>query len=107
MHKNLSVELSSIFSPLCQTLICEYNQEQLMGNENKRLNDCTELFIIRLRNSVIAYATFDVISGTDIQINSLYFRSLIRDVQLTEYWLSRQLRSFFSENIYQNFLQAS
>ena len=107
MHKSVTIQLTSIFSPLCQTLICEYNKEHLMENHKKLLNNYTELFIIRLHNNVIAYATFDVIDEVHIRINSLCFRAVIKDTSLTEYWLSRQLKSFFLKNGYRNFLQAS
>lgn len=107
MHKSISVQLTSVFSPLCQTLISEYNQEPFTENDNKLLNDCSELFIIRLQNDVIAYATFDLIDSTYVHVNSLYVRRVIKDIPLTEYWLSRQLKSFFHENLYLYFLQAS
>ena len=107
MHKSLSVQLTSIFSPLCQTLMCEDNKEELMENHKKLQNNCTELFIIRFQNNVIAYATFDVIDEVHIRINSLCFRAVVKDIPLTEYWLSRQLKSFFCEKCYRYFLQAS
>lgn len=56
-----------------------------MESDKKVLNNCTELFIIYLRNNVIAYSTFDLIN--EMHINSLCFISVIKII-FSEKWLS-------------------
>ncbi|HEY5714857.1 MAG TPA: hypothetical protein VIS54_00435 [Psychromonas sp.] len=102
MHKIINVKLTSIFSPLCQTLLNETAQQQTTEFDNK----CTELLVIRLDGTIIAYATFKVTNETDVSINSLHFRSIVKDHTLAEFWLSRHLKRYLRKNTYLNFLIA-
>ncbi|MGB5444722.1 MAG: hypothetical protein WBM99_04370 [Psychromonas sp.] len=102
MHKIIDVKLTSICSPICQTLLNETAQQQTVEIDRK----CTELFVIRLDGTIIAYATFKVTDFTDVSIDSLYFRSMIKDHTLAEFWLSRYLKRYVGKNAYLNFLIA-
>lgn len=107
MHKILNVKLTSIFSPICQTLLQEGDQKIKTQSEDNYLDNCTELLIIRLDGTIIGYSTFDIIDDIYVQINSLYFRKIVKDHSLGEYWLSRQLKRHLRNNTYLNFLLAS
>jgi len=103
MHKIINVKLTSIFSPICQTLIHEDAQKIKTQSQDKCLKNCTELLIIRLDGTIIGYATFDVVDYVHVNINSLHFRAIIKDHALGEYWLSRQLKRHLRKNTYFNF----
>ncbi len=107
MHKIIDVKLTSVFSPICQTLIHENMPQHTIQSKDEWLDNCTELLIIRLDGTVIGYGTFDVIDDINVSINSLHFRSIIKDHMLGEYWLSRQLKRYLRNNNYLNFLLAS
>ncbi|MFT7054360.1 MAG: hypothetical protein ACJAU1_001922 [Psychromonas sp.] len=103
MHKIINVKLTSIFAPICQTLIQESAQRLKIQSKYKYLDKCTELLIIRLDGTIIGYGTFDLIDDIYVQINSLHFREIIKDHALGEYWLSRQLKRHLRKNTYLNF----
>ena len=107
MHKIIDVKLTSIFSPVCQTLIHENTQQQVTQSKGEWLNNCAELLVIRLDGTVIAYGTFEIVDDINISVNSLHFRDIIKDHTLGEYWLSRQLKRYLRNNTYLNFLLAS
>ena len=107
LNKMIDARITSIFSPICQTMIHENMQESSRQERDNRLNSCTELLIIRLNGTVIGYAIFDVLDNVNMIIRSLHFRSLIKDHTLGEYWLSRQLNRHLRNNTYHNFLLAS
>lgn len=105
MNKFIEARVTSILSPLCQTLL----SERLLDHKSEISNiECdNELLIIRLDGVVIGYTTFDIIDGFDIRINKIYFRSIIKDHSLAEYWLSRQLKRHVRNQRYRNVLLAS
>lgn len=107
MHKIINVKLTSIFSPICQTLLQENAQSLNTQSKNKCLDNCTELLIIRLDGTIIGYGTFDLVDDIYVKINSLHFRKIVKDQSLGEYWLSRQLKRHLREKTYLNFLLAS
>lgn len=105
MNKNIDAKVTSIFSPLCQTLL---NETALLNEvERASLETNSELLVIRLEGVVIGYTTFDVIDSFDMRINNIYFRSIIKDHNLAEYWLSRQLKRYLRNNSYHSSLLAS
>jgi len=104
MHKIIDVKLTSVLSPVCQTLICENAQRQITQSNDKWLDNCMELLVIRLDGIVIGYGTFEVIDDINISVNSLHFRDIIKDHTLGEYWLSRQLKRHLRNNTYLNCL---
>jgi len=103
MHKIINVKLTSVFSPICQTLLQEDAQRIKTQSQYKCLNNCTELLIIRLDGTIIGYATFDVVDYVYVSINTLHFRAIIKDHALGEYWLSRQLKRHLRKHTYLNF----
>ncbi|HEY7867004.1 MAG TPA: hypothetical protein VIC51_13515 [Psychromonas sp.] len=103
MHKIINVKLTSIFSPICQTLLQEDAQKFKIHSKDKCLDNCTELLIIRLDGTIIGYGTFDLVDDTYVNINSLHFREIVKDHALGEYWLSRQLKRHLRKNTYLNF----
>lgn len=105
MNKIIDITATSIFSPLCQTLINETTIQQRC--ELTAIDGASELLIIRLDGVVIAYTTFTVVDNLDIEINDIHFRSIIKDQTLAEYWLSRQLKRFLRNNTYHNVRLAS
>ncbi|ABM05382.1 hypothetical protein Ping_3707 [Psychromonas ingrahamii 37] len=107
MHKIINVKLTSIFSPICQTLLQEDAKRIKTQSEDQDTDNRTELLIIRLDGTIIGYATFDVIDDIHVNINSLHFRKIVKDHSLGEYWLSRQLNRYLRNNTYINFLLAS
>jgi hypothetical protein len=107
MHKIINVKLTSIFSPICQTLLQEDAQKLKTQSDNNPPENCTELLIIRLGGTIIGYATFDLVDDIYVNINSLNFREIVKDHSLVEYWFSRQLKRHLRNNTYINFLLAS
>ncbi len=107
MHKVIDLKLTPIFSPICQTLIHEQIQDYLQESQSELYDNYRELLIIRLEGTVIGYGTFDLEDGDMISVNSLYFRNIIKDHALSEYWLSRLLKRHLSKNNYMQFVLAS
>jgi hypothetical protein len=107
MHKNIDVKLTSIYSPICQTLIHETVQNQLSESKQTLLEDSTELLIIRLDNTVIGFALFELTSSQELILDSIHFRSIIKDHTLGEYCLSRLLKRHLKNSNYNQFLLAS
>ena len=104
MNKIIGVKLTSVFSPICQTLIYETLCQK---SAPAWLDSCTELLVVRLDGVVIAYGTFNVVDDINISINSLHFRNIIKDHSLAEYWLSRQLKRHLRNTPYLKFLLSS
>ncbi|WP_372880222.1 hypothetical protein [Psychromonas sp.] len=102
MRNIIDIKLTSIFSPICQTLLNETAQQRTGEFDNK----CTELFVIRLDGTIIAYATFKVTDFTDVSIDSLYFRNILKDHDFADFWLSRYLKRHVGKNTYLNYLMA-
>lgn len=107
MNKIIDVRLTSIFSPICQTLIYETLCQQQVQSKETGIDSCTELLIVRLDGVVIAYGTFELIDNINMSINSLHFRNIIKDHSLAEYWLSRQLKRHLRNTPYIKFLLSS
>lgn len=107
MHKFIDVKLTSIFSPICQALIHESIKNQLDESKKSLLDKSTELLIIRLDGTVIGYALFELINGEELVLNSIHFRSVIKDHTLGEYWFSRLLKRRLKNRSYHQFLLAS
>ena len=107
MHKVIDVKLTSIFSPICQTLIHESIKNQLDESKKLLLEKSTELLIIRLDGTVIGFALFELINGEELVFNSVHFRSVIKDHTLGEYWFSRLLKRRLKNSSYNQFLLAS
>jgi hypothetical protein len=104
MHKVIDVKLTSIVSPICQTLIHEMTQQQGKKCQIEWLNKCTELLVVRLDGVLVGFVTFDVIDDIHIAVNSLHFRNLIKDHSLAEFWLSRYLKRYLRKNSYMHLL---
>lgn len=107
MHKVIDVKLTSISSPICQALICENVQNQLDKSKQVLLDNINELLIIRLDNTVIGYALFDLIDGEELILDSVHFRSIIKDHTLSEYCFTRFLKRRLKNSSYNQFLLAS
>ena len=104
MHKIIDVKLTSVFSPICQTLIHENRHQQGTKLKKEWLDNCTELLIVRLDGVLIGFVTFEVIDDIHVTVNSLHFRNIIKDHSLAEFWLSRHLKRYLSKNSYMQFL---
>jgi hypothetical protein len=104
MPKIIDVKLTSIFSPVCQTLINENSKQQETKSIDESLANCTELLIIRLDGSVIAFGTFEVINEIRVHIKSLHFRNIVKDHSFAEFWLSRYLKRFLRKTSYLHFM---
>lgn len=104
MHKVIDVKLTSIFSPICQTLIHENVHNQLDDSARKVLENSSDLLVIRLDNTVVGYAIFELMQGEELVLDSIYFRSIIKDHMLGEYWLTRLLKRRLKNNTYNQFL---
>ena len=107
MHKVIDVKLTSIFSPVCQTLIHESVHSEFGESAQELLNNSNELLVIRLDNTVVGYAIFDLLKDEELVLDSIYFRSIIKDHMLGEYWLTRLLKRRLKNNTYHQFLLAS
>lgn len=107
MNKAIDVKLTSISSPICQTLIHESIRNQLDESKRALLDNSDELLIIRLDNTVIGYALFDLIDGDELQIESIHFRDVIKDHTLGEYCFSRLVKRRLKNSSYNQFLLAS
>lgn len=104
MHKVIDVKLTSIASPVCQALIHEHVSDRSEQSAQKLLTNNSDLLVIRLDNTVIGYALFDLISGEQLQLASVHFRSIIKDHMLGEYWLTRLLKRRLKNHTYNEFL---
>lgn len=104
MHKLVKVNLTSIFSPICQALINENSIIQEITPSTSALKDCVELLVIRLQGTVIAFCSFTVVEGYRLQVNSIHYRKANKDHELAAYWLSRSLQKYLSNKIYLQFL---
>ncbi|MEI6896352.1 MAG: hypothetical protein V5786_02475 [Psychromonas sp.] len=107
MHKSLNVKLTSIFSPICQALIYESEQCPLNKSIQVLLDKSNELLVIRLHGTVIGYARFKLLIDDELALGSIYFRSIVKDHTLCEYWVTRSLKSHLKKNNYHHILCAS
>lgn len=107
MRKVIDMKLTSIFSPVCQALIHETQQHYLNESTQALLDKSAELLIIRLDNTVIGYALFELVNGGELILNFIHFRSIIKDHTLGEYWFSRLLKRYLKNNSYNQLLLAS
>ncbi len=107
MHKAIDVKLTSIFSPICQTLIHESLQYELDESKQALIDKSTELLVIRMDSTVIGYAIFELVNGEELVLDSIHFRSIIKDHTLGEYWFSRLLKRRLKNSSYNQFLLAS
>ncbi|MEG3754014.1 hypothetical protein [Psychromonas arctica] len=105
--KVVDIKLLPVSSPTFQALI----QEQVAVQKETKLVDliaeCKEILAIRLDGRLIAYATFDLLNGQTMRINSLHFRDLFQHHVLAQYWLSRHVKRKIADKCYLNFLIAS
>ena len=104
MSKNIDIRLTSVCSPTCQTLIYENAFINTLQSKDCLLDNCSELLIIRLKGTVIAFSTFDVIDGIHINVHSLYFRNILKDPAFAEFWLTRYLNRYLRKKSYMQFL---
>ena len=107
MHKVIDVKLTSIYSPICQTLIHESVQNQRDQSQQTLLDNSTELLVIRMDNTVIGYALFQLANDDKLVVDSIHFRSVIKDHSLCEYWCSRLLNRRLKKSSYNQLLLAS
>lgn len=107
MHKVIDIKLTSIFSPICQTLIQEIQQNQLDKSSYELLHKSRDLLVIRQDNTVIGFALLELTENDELALNSLYFRNIVKDHSLGEYWLSRLLKRQLKSCPYNPFLLAS
>jgi len=105
--KNIDMQLLPISSPVCQVLI----QEQLALQKNTSLQhliaDVKELLVIRIDGNLVCYGTFDLHDGQIMRISSLYFRDILANHALAQYWLARCIQRKLKKRCYLNFLIAS
>ena len=104
MNKIIDIKLTSVCSPTCQTLIYETVVASSLHAKDNILSSCTELLVVRLRGTVIAFSTFDVTDGIHITINSLHFRNILKDRTFAEFWVSRYLQRYLRKKSYMQFL---
>lgn len=107
MCKSIDVKLTSIFSPISQALIHENIQKNIGKSKKTLLNNCSELLIIRLHDTVIGYALFELAGGDELVLDSIHLRGVIKNNTLGEYWLSRLLKRRLKNSSYNQFLLAS
>ena len=107
MHKAIDVKLTSIFSPICQTLIHENLQNKLDESKQALLDNSTELLVIRMDNTVIGYALFELLNGEELVLDSIHFRSVIKGHTLGEYCFSRLLKRRLKNSTYNQLLLSS
>jgi hypothetical protein len=100
MHKTIDIKMTSIFSPICQTLIHEDTCQYTINSSDVCLNNCKELLVVRLDSTVIAFGTFEVINDIHISVSSLHFRNIIKDHALSEFWLRRYLKRYLHKKTY-------
>lgn len=107
MSKLIDLKLTSIFSPICQTLIHETDKSKLSESNQKLINNCEELLVIRFDRTVIGYANFELIDGQELILGPIHFRSTMKDRALGEYWISRLIKRRLKNITYNQFLLAS
>lgn len=103
MNKVIDIKLTSIFSPICQALIHESSESKLAPKTEKLISNNNDLLIIRLDNTVIGYALFEAMSDGELILDYLYFRDIIKDHTLAEYWLTRFLKRYLKNGSYSPF----
>lgn len=107
MHKTIDLKITSIFSPICQTLIHETMQSKLSESIQNLIKNSKELLVIRLNNTVIGYALFELINGVEFVLDSIHFRSMIKNNTIGEYCFSRLLTRRLKNTNYKQLLLAS
>jgi hypothetical protein len=107
MHKVIDIRLTSVFSPICQALIHESLQNQLDDSIARILAKSRDLLVVRQDNTVIGYALFELTDNHELALSSLYFRNIVKDHSLGEFWLSRLLKRYLKNSSYHQFLLAS
>ena len=105
--KNVDIKLLPISSPICQVLI----QEQIALQKDVPLDNlianCKEMLVIRVDGNLVCYGTFDLFDGQIMRINNLYFRDILKNHTVAQYWLSRCIKRKLEKKCYFNFLIAS
>lgn len=107
--KNVDIKLLPISSPICQVLI----QEQIALQKEKEatldrfIANCKEMLVIRIDGNLVCYGTFGLFNGQIMRINSLYFRGILKNHMIAQYWLSRCIKRKLEKKCYFNFLIAS
>jgi hypothetical protein len=104
MHKIIDIKMTSVFSPICQTLIYENTLQYSKTYEDECLSNCRELLVVRLDGTVIAYCTFKVINNIQVVVRSLHFRNIIKDHAFAEFWLLRYLKRYLHKKSYSQLL---
>lgn len=100
MHKFVTINFTSIFSPISQTLLNEQLAIQHQSSKNL-LENCFELLVIRLQGTVIAFCTCKVIDDRNVKVSDMYFRNVLKDHEFAKYWLSRLLKKqLYNKNIF-------
>ncbi|HEY5715092.1 MAG TPA: hypothetical protein VIS54_01650 [Psychromonas sp.] len=107
MHKTIEITVCSKFSPTCQVLINEVLNGQEKQSKSELLNNCSELLVVRLRGAVIAFCTFDFISGENVVLGALHLRVVLEKRELIHYWLPRLLKRHLILNPPSHLLAAS
>jgi len=106
MHKSIDVKLTSIFSPIAQTLIHENILDEYGNSKKVLLGNSNELLIIRLHHRVIGYALFELIDD-ELVLGGIHFRSVFKNNTLGAYWFARLLKRRLKNCSYNQFLLAS
>lgn len=105
--KKVQICLLPISSPTCQALI----QEQMALNKTINLeqlySENKELIVVRWGQTLVAYGTFDLCEGQTICVNSFYFRDILAEHSIAQYWLSRYVKRQLHKQCYFNLLMAS
>jgi hypothetical protein len=107
MTEVIDIKLTSIFSPICQALIQESSQNQLSASTTELLSKSRDLLIVRHGNTVIGYALLELTDDSNFSLNFLYFRNIVKDRALGEYWLSRLIKRHLRKTSYNQLLLAS
>jgi len=105
--KNIDIKLLPISSPICQVLIQEQVALQKNFSFNSLTSDCKEMLVIRINGNLVCYGTFDLFEGQIMRVNKLYFRDILQNHTIAQYWLSRCINRKLEKKCYLNFLIAS
>ena len=106
MHKSIDVKLTSIFSPIAQTLIHENILDEYGESKKVLLGNSNELLIFRRHHTVIGYASFELVDE-ELILGDVHFRSIFKNNTLGAYWFVRLLKRRLKNCSYNQFLLAS
>ncbi len=107
MNESIDVRLTPISSPISQALLFESTQKEFGESKKALIENRGDLLIIRSHDTVIGYALFELVDGDKLVLDSIHFRSVIKNHTLGEYCLCRLLKRRLKNSSYNQFLLAS